>query len=243
MTASNKVSASLKVSTNLKDGMISGLPIVIGYFPVAVAFGLLAKTVHISFIDTCLFSIIVFAGASQFMALDLIKAGIATGDIILATFLLNLRHLMMSASLSIRLKEIKKRWLPFITFGVTDETFSVSSMKGGNLNAQFLFALHGISYASWVLGTITGYLAGSNLPVSLQSSLGVGLYAMFAALLIPETKKSSNILILALISGAIYLIIDYFELLQSGWSLITTIVVASGTGVILLKDDMTEEQA
>lgn len=227
--------------SSLKDGLISGIPIVVGYFPVAVAFGLLAKTIHVSLTDTFLFSVIVFAGASQFMALDLIKAGVATGDIILATFLLNLRHLMMSASLSVRLKDINRRWLPILAFGVTDETFSVSSIRSGKLDTPFLLALHGISYSSWVLGTLTGYLAGTILPPSLQNCLGIGLYAMFAALLIPETKKSLQISILAVIAGGIYFTIDYFELMQSGWGLITTIVSASGAGLIFLKDDRMEE--
>lgn len=228
---------------SFRNGIMSGLPIVIGYFPVAMAFGLLSKTVDVSFRDSSLFSLIVFAGASQFMALDLIKAGIATGDIILATFLLNLRHLMMSASLSVHLKETKKRWLLFIAFGITDETFSVSSIKGGKLDTPFLLALHGISYSAWVLGTITGYLVGTILPVTLQNSLGIGLYAMFAALLIPEIKKSNSILILSVLSGAIYIFIDYFKLLPSGWTLIITIVAASGIGVLFLKDDKVGEEA
>lgn len=228
---------------SLKEGIISGLPIVIGYFPVAMAFGLLSRTVNVSFRDSCLFSLIVFAGASQFMALDLIKAGIATGDIILAAFLLNLRHLMMSASLSVRLKEIKKHWLLFIAFGITDETFSVSSLKDKKLNTPYLLALHSVSYGAWVLGTVTGYLVGSILPITVQNSLGIGLYAMFAALLIPEVKKSFNILLLAVISGAIYVLIDYFKLLPSGWSLIVTIIASSGIGVIFLKDDLAEVDA
>jgi len=231
-----------KVLTNIKEGIISGLPIVFGYFPVSVAFGLLARSIEISLRDSALFSILVFAGASQFMALDLIKAGIAAGDIILATFLLNLRHFMMSASLSVRIKGTKKRWLPLIAFGITDETFSVSSLKGGELSASFLLALHFTAYLSWVLGTITGYIAGSVLPSGLQNSLSIALYAMFAALLVPEARKSLNVIKLALISAAVYLIITYLDLLSSGWGLIVTIAVASGLGLVLIKENGEEEQ-
>ncbi|HWR05335.1 AzlC family ABC transporter permease [Sporomusa sp.] len=229
-------------SHSFKKGFVAGIPLVIGYFPVAMAFGLLAKTVNISLLDSCLFSLIVFAGASQFMALDLIKAGIATVDIVLATFLLNLRHLMMSASLAVRLTDVKKSWLPFIAFGITDESFSVASLQQGKLSVPFLLALQGFSYISWVGGTFAGYLLGTALPLSVQSALGVGLYAMFTAILVPEIKKSANILCLALIAGVIYAANSYFQVLPSGWSLIISIIFASLAGLFLLNDEAREGQ-
>ena len=222
---------------SFKNGIISGFPIIIGYFPVAMAFGLLSRDIGISLRDSCFFSIFVFAGASQFMALDLIKTGAASVNIILATFLLNLRHLMMSASLSVKLRETKKKWLPFIAFGMTDETFSISSLNGGKLNAPFLLALHSAAYASWVCGTLTGYLAGAVLPAVVQNSLGIGLYALFAALLMPEIKKSTNILYLSLMSGTVYVMLTRFKIVPAGWSLITTIIAAAGLGLLFLKDD------
>ncbi len=228
---------------SIKEGLASGIPIVVGYFPVAMAFGLLAKTVNVSLVDSCLFSLIVFAGASQFMALDLLRAGIATVDIVLATFLLNLRHLMMSASLAVRLQEVKKGWLPFIAFGITDESFSVASLKSGHLSVPYLLALQGIAYAAWVSGTFVGYLVGAALPATVQSSLGIGLYAMFTAILVPEIKKSVNVLCLSALSGLIYAVNDYFNLLPAGWSLITAIIAASALGLVLLKADDREAQA
>lgn len=227
-------------TSNFIDGFVLGLPVVIGYLPVAVAFGLLSKTVHVSFKDTFLFSSVVYAGASQFMALDLIKAGMATGSIILATFLLNLRHLMMSASLSVKLKGIKKAWLPFVAFGITDETFSIASLADKPLTTAYLITMQAASYGSWVCGTVIGYLAGSILPDSIQNSLGVGLYAMFAAILVPEIKKSSNVLFLTLTSGILYIFISYFKLLPTSWSLIVTIIVSSALGSAVIKDEAKE---
>jgi 4-azaleucine resistance transporter AzlC len=223
--------------TGFKKGFMAGLPIVFGYFPVAMAFGLLSRTTGVSFRDTCLFSLLVFAGASQFMALDLIKAGVGAANIILATFLLNLRHLMMSASLSQRLPALKKPWLPLIAFGVTDETFSISSLTEEELTPAFLLALHGLPYTAWVLGSVAGYLVGTLLPPALQASFGIGLYALFAALLVPEIKKSVPVLFLAQISALIYLGITYLKLLPPGWTLIGAIIAASGLGALILKND------
>lgn len=227
-------------SHGLRDGAVSAIPIIIGFIPVAMAFGLLAKTINISFIDSFLFSSLVFAGASQFMALDLIKAGIATGDIILSTFLLNLRHVMMSASLSLRIKESKKALLFFIAFGVTDETFAVASLKHGKLTTPFLLALQGLSYSAWVGGTVLGYLVGAILPTTLQSSLGIGLYAMFAAIITPEMRKSMNVVILGVISAVTYMVISYINLIPEGWYLVTTILIASTLGVFIIKEDQEE---
>lgn len=218
----------------IKEGFKVGLPLTLGYFPVAMAFGLLAKTTGITFRDTGLFSIMVFAGASQFMALDLILGNVTASGIILATFLLNLRHMVMSASLSLKLENIKKKWLPLVAFGITDESFSVLSFHKGELKLPFILALQFSGYISWVAGTIVGFLVGEILPQSLQTSLGIGLYAMFISLLAPEIKKSSNILYLSIMSAIIYIIIWYSKIFHSGWDIILGIIISAVLGVVLL---------
>jgi len=232
-----------RVLLDIKEGVISASPLIFGFFPVAMAFGLISKTADVSFVDTCLFSLLVFAGASQFMAIDMLKTGMATGNIILATFLLNLRHLMMSASLSLRLKEIKKPWLVFIAFGITDETFSLISLSNRKPSVSYLLSLHGVAYLSWASGTITGYLAGTVLPLTVQNSLGIGLYSMFMALLAPEIKKSLPVLFLSISSGILYGAFSYFKILSSSWSLIAASILAAGIGALFIKNEETETKA
>lgn len=226
-----------QIRIDIKEGFVSALPVVIGYFPIAVAFGLLSKNTGVSFSDTSLFSIVVFAGASQFMALDLILAGVSAGSIILATFLLNLRHLMMTASLSIKLEDIKRPYLPLVAFGITDETFSVLSFKDGKLSLPFVLTVNMLSYFSWVSGSMVGYLVGEILPKSLQSSLSIGLYAMFAALLFPQFKKSKSTLFLAIMTATIYILIYYSKIFTSGWDIIIGIILSSALGVLILSKD------
>lgn len=224
----------------IKKGITAGVPIVIGYFPVAMAFGLMAKATGVRFLDTALFSVLVFAGASQFAALNLIKAGVASAEIILATLLMNLRHSMMSASLAARLGEKGSRLLPVVAFGITDETFSVSATREENPTIPFLLALNGISYGAWVSGTIAGYLAGAALPASIQVSMGVGLYAMFVSIVVPEMKKSLKISVLAVGAGVLNTTVSYLKLLPSGWSLITSIVLVALAGALLFKEEKEE---
>ncbi|NLY66154.1 MAG: AzlC family ABC transporter permease [Tissierellia bacterium] len=218
---------------NIKEGFVASLPIVIGYFPIAIAFGLMAKNISLTIWDTSLLSILVYAGASQFMALELILAGVSPLNIVIATFLLNIRHMMMTASLSVEFENIPRKSLPIIGFGITDETFSVISFNKDKINLPYVSIICLLSYLSWVAGTVIGYGVGEILPESLQTSLSIGLYAMFAALLFPEFKNSNKTLLIALIAAAIYIIIYYTNILNSGWDIIAAIVLSSWIGVLV----------
>lgn len=220
----------------LRQGAMAAIPIMIGYFPIAIAFGLLAKNSLISFRDTSFLSIFVYAGASQFMALDLLGTGAANASIILATFLLNLRHMIMSASLAVDLGDLPGRLLALIGFGITDETFSVISFNREKISPAYLLTINFMSYGSWVAGTMMGFFFGEILPASLQSSLGMGLYAMFAGLLAPEIGKSKKILHLSIISALVYMLIFYSNIFAAGWDIIIGIMVSSGLGVLFLGD-------
>lgn len=216
--------------SGVKEGFLAGFPVFIGYFPVAVAFGILAKTTGLSSGDSLGFSVLVFAGASQFMALNLIKAGVAFGGIVLATFLLNLRHLLMSASLATKIKEQSKQWLPVVAFGVTDETFAVAATYSRPLRISFLLALEGTAYLGWVTGTLFGYLAGSILPASLCEGMGIGLYALFVAILIPGFKQSGLIFVLTLTAGLAHTFLNWINLWPTSWNLIVAIILSSLLG-------------
>lgn len=221
----------------IKEGVVAGLPLVIGYFPVAVAFGILAKTTGISLMESFLFSFFVFAGASQFMALNLLAVGAGVGQIILTTLLVNFRHFLMSASLTTRITKDMKKWVLLIAFGVTDEVFSVVSFKEEELTTKFILGLQLTSYPSWVIGSVVGYLVGEILPPLIRNSMGIALYAMFAALLVPETKRSRKILVMALSSGLLNSVLNYFKLLPQGWNLILSIVLISALGAVIFNEE------
>ena len=112
-------------------------------------------------------------------------------------------------------------------FGLKFENIQVAQAIGTISLSLILF-----SYISWVIGTMVGYAIGEVLPVSLQSSLSIGLYAMFAALLSPEIKKSKNILFLSIISIVVYVILFYSNIFTSGWDIILGIIISSALGVM-----------
>ena len=213
-------------------GVRTAIPILIGYFPAAMTFGLIAKNMDIDLVHACLMSIMVYAGASQFMALNLIESGIATGEIIIATLLMNFRHFLMSASLSSKLQE-GSRFLPVIAFGITDETFAIASTREQKFSSGFLIGLESVVYSSWIAGTAVGHTLGRVLPHAIQRSLGIALYALFIAILVPAVKRSHRAAVIALLSAGCHVLLSEIRILSSGWNIIIAILFGAAVGSLL----------
>ncbi|WP_420854643.1 AzlC family ABC transporter permease [Salipaludibacillus agaradhaerens] len=223
-----------------KRGMQAGVPVAIGYIPIAIAFGLLAKASGIPDLVTILMSLIIFAGASQFIGVNLIMAGVMYWEIILTTFILNLRHFLMTASLSQRVSDTtSKKQLSLLSFGVTDETFSVASVQAEkDLPAMYLIGLNTIAFSAWNIGTWIGVFFAAGLPQSVQNSMGIALFAMFIGLLVPALKKSSSVVIVVFIAITISSLIYWTEMLQlsDGWRVILSTVIAASIGVAIFPE-------
>ncbi len=209
------------------QGIRSGVSIAIGYMPIALAFGLLAKNTGISLAHTVGMSLLVFAGASQFMALGLLALGTGAVEIVFSTFIVNIRHLLMSMSINEKaVPESKLRRLIY-AFGITDEVFAVASTRDGAVGSHYLYGLSLMAYSSWVINSGIGYAAGSALPEAFQQGMSVALYAMFIGLLIPSVKKYRKALFLA---GAAAVLNSLFVMfLPAGWA-----IIAATMGAVLL---------
>ncbi len=225
----------------IRSGLKSGIPILIGYLPIAIAFGVLSKNTGLTIKETFLFSALVFAGASQFMAINLMAIGTGAVEIIITTLLVNLRHFLMSASLASSIEEKLRTLKYFVAFGVTDEVFSVAALRKEPPSRAYLLSLEFVAYSSWVGGTVLGFIAGSILPEQIRASLNIALYAMFAALLIPEARKSSRVMILASLSAILNIILSCVLNIQQGWSIVFSVITASIAGVYLFENKEAEE--
>lgn len=220
-----------------QKGLKAGFPIFIGYVPPAVAFGILAKTCEITLLECFLFSAVVFAGASQFIALNLLMAGAGSLGIIFTTLFVNFRHFLMSAYLSTKIQKMSKKFLFLTAFGVTDETFSVLSFQKGELSFSFIFPVQMAAYSGWVSGTIAGYVMGSFLPELLSKSMGVALYSLLLAIIVPEMKNSLKTVLLVVVSGGLNAILVHLDFLPAGWSIIACILMVSFAGAFYLTDE------
>ncbi|MED4924900.1 AzlC family ABC transporter permease [Geobacillus sp. WSUCF-018B] len=210
-----------------RQGVQAGVAIAIGYTPIALAFGLLAKTTGLTLGETVLMSLVVFAGASQYIALSLIAAGTGALEIVLTTFILNIRHFLMSASLSEKAEPDAFWKKALYAFGITDETFSVAAMKEGTVNASYMFGLIAMAYGSWVVNSGIGHAVGASLPESLQESMAIALYAMFIGLLVPALKKQRKIVWLAGLSALFNSIGTFVLHLSKGWSIVLATLLSA----------------
>lgn len=236
LTAGNSGTASSGLT--FTEGIKSGIPIAAGYIPIGIAFGLLAKSAGIPNHITILMSLAVYAGASQFIGANLMASAVASWEIVLTTFIINLRHLLMSASISRRIERNASRaWMPFLAFGITDETFSVASFrKEADLSPRFILGLNLLAYASWNFGTWIGIFLARGLPELVKTSMGIALYAMFIGLLVPSLRKSRPVLVISLIAVAVHSVLHWvplFAVLSAGWGIIIATLAAATAGAAL----------
>ncbi|PPA72387.1 AzlC family ABC transporter permease [Jeotgalibacillus proteolyticus] len=222
-----QAAAASSQRSEFKSGLHAGMSIAVGYMPIALTFGLLAKTTGLSLAETVLMSLLVFAGASQYISLSLIAAGVGIAVIIFNTFIVNIRHFLMSASLNEKMEKDSLGKKALYAFGLTDETFSVIATREGKSTTSFAFGVMLIAYGSWVINSGIGHLIGASLPVFLQAAMSIALYAMFVGLLIPSVKKSVKVFYLALTAGALNSILTLSGALEAGWSIIAATLVSS----------------
>lgn len=207
------------------SGFIAGISIAIGYIPAALTFGLLAKATGLSLIETTAMSAFVYAGAAQYMALNLIVVGTGALELIFSTFIINIRHFLMSASLSEKVEKEHPLIKALYSFFITDEVFAVASTQPGRISTRFLFGAGFIAYSSWGVSSVIGYLAVSVLPEIVQNSMAIALYAMFIGLLTPKAKKFRKVAFLASLAMILNTILQF--LLPSGWAIIFSTLLSS----------------
>ncbi len=218
-----------------KIGVKSGIPIALGYLPIAITFGILSVQAGLTPALATGMSIWVFAGASQFIAVNLLQSHVPFIEIILTTFILNLRHLLMSTALSRRLTS-NTLISSLLAFGITDETFVVATVdeEQQQIKASYFFGLALTSYSGWVLGTFLGSYFSTVIPANFAVGMSVALYAMFIGLLIPSMKKSWQISFIAILSGIFSWVLSLLlPQLSSGWTIIIATLVATTVGFLL----------
>ncbi len=212
-------------SNHFLSGIKSATGIAIGYLPIGMTYGILARTGGLSLFETVAMSLIVYAGASQFVALNLIAMGVNPVQIVFTVFMVNLRHFLMSTSLSEKIGKNKPYLEAVYSFGVTDETFAVSSLEEGEISPSFMFGLTSLAYLSWATSSGAGYLLGRGLPSVLKQGMSIALYALFIGLLVPSARKNKTVLLIAGLSGGLNSGLRL--ILSTGWSLVVASLTAA----------------
>lgn len=223
------------------NGFRKGIPIALGYIPVSFTFGLMAVNGGIPAWLAVFISMSNLTSAGQFAGVGLIIANASMLELALTTFIINIRYMLMSLSLSQKICEsIPLSLRSIMAFGITDETFTIASMEKDKITFPFMMGLISGPYMGWALGTALGALSCSFLPKAIQSSMGIALYAMFIALVVPETKKSRAAFIVAAVGIMISSLFTWTPVLNNisgGWKIMIATIVASSIGAIYFPRD------
>ena len=223
----------MKEKEQFLRGMKSGIPVILGFVPVGIAYAFMARQAGFTVAQTCLMSLSVFAGASQMMAVGMYAQGAGMIAIILATFILNLRHVIMSTCVVNRMKDGGLLIRLLAAFGVTDESFAIfTTEKEENCTVMYILGLILVNYTSWNVGTLIGAVASDFLLAIVTASLGISLYAMFIGLLMPNLTNNIKLGVLVLLTAVCNTLLS--QVIASSWALILSTLLCALIGVFFV---------
>ncbi len=223
--------------------MIHGFPIALGYFSVSFGFGIVATQAGLMAIEAVIISLTNLTSAGQAMGVAVISAGGTLLEMAATQLVINLRYALMGISLSQKLDDsftTPHRLLA--AYGITDEIFAVAAAQDCKLVPAYMYGMISVAATGWVGGTLAGSVANMLLPVSLTAAMGIMLYGMFIAIIIPPAKTDhrvlSAIVIAAILSCAFKL---WLPSVSVGFAIIISAIVASVIGALLFPIDEEKE--
>lgn len=224
-------------------GISHGIPIALGYLSVSFGFGIKAVSAGISVLWASLISATNLTSAGQTAGVDIIAVGGTIIEMILVQLTINIRYSLMAISLSQKLDS--KFTLPhrlIASYGITDEIFGVCSAQKQKLTPAYMYGIILISAIGWVMGTALGATAGQLLPESVSNALGIVLYGMFIAIIIPPARRHKSVLVVVILSALTSILFKYlFTAVSSGFAVIISAVIASVVGAIIFPIGEEEE--
>lgn len=227
---------SIDTKSAFLRGLQNGVPICLGYLSVSFTFGMMCTEHGLPFWIAVLISMTNLTSAGQFAGTALIINGGSLLEIGITTFVINIRYLLMSLSLSQRIDSqlsIPKRLV--MSFGVTDEIFGVSMQSKGQISAAYFIGLMTAPFWGWALGTLIGATAVSLLPDMVRSALGIAIYGMFLAVIIPPARTEwalAWVIVIAAVISCFFYYLPLLHQLSSGWVIIICAVLASGFAAV-----------
>lgn len=215
------------------DGFKAAIPIMLGYVAVSVAYAVMAGQAGLSVLETTAMSAMVYAGASQMMAVGMISQGSDFLAIITATFVINFRHFIMTASVMERVHHSAFWTNLLFSFGVTDESFVVfTTTPREKCTGAYMAGLFTTAFFTWVLGSLAGALASNFLPALVAVSSDIALHAMFISLIVPNIRGNYRLGVLVLATGLINSLLSQF--ISANWALVISALLTAAVGVFYI---------
>ncbi len=228
-----------------KEGLRDGIPICLGYFSVSFALGISAVKAGIPVWIATLMSLTNLTSAGQFSGITLLSAGGSYMELIASMLIINARYFLMSLSVSQKVdKYFTNAKRLFVSYGITDEIFAVSVQRKKDVSFAYMVGLICTPVAGWTLGTLLGGIATTLLPKVLSDAMGIALYGMFIAIIVPPARENKNVLVVVLMAIAASYVFAYVPALSQisgGWSVIIITVLVSGLAAFLFPIQEKEE--
>ena len=229
----------MEFNRKLLQGATAAWPICLGYLPIGLAFGVLAQKAGLSPYQVALMSLFVFAGSSQFIAVSMLSGGASFAAIVATTFMVNLRHLLMSSSLAAILGR-KSRWkLSLFAYGVTDESFAVNytRLRAGGWGLDRSLVVNHTANMLWLVSTVAGVYFGHLIPAHAMG-IDYALTAMFICLLIFQLKDGTAILT-AIMAGLLAVVLSL--VIPGNAYIVLASMLAAAMGVIFKRRSSPDE--
>lgn len=220
----------MKLKPEFLRGMTDGIPIGLGYLSVSFAFGIYTVEQGLSLWEAVMISMTCVTSAGQLAAVPIIAAGGSMLTLALSQLVINLRYALMSISLTQKFApDVRFRDRFWIAFGNTDEIFAMASGRKGPVSRWYFLGLILVPWSGWVTGTLIGAAAGNILPAVVTSALGVAIYGMFVAIVVPEAKKDRAVAGCVLLAVVLSCLIAFTPALEPlrNFSVIICAVIAS----------------
>lgn len=234
---------------DFREGLKDGIPICLGYIAVSFAFGIEASKIGMTTFQAAMTSLLNVTSAGQFSALEVIARNGSFIELAILQFIINLRYMLMSCALSQKLdSSVSTGHRLGISYGVTDEIFALSVFKKGRLYPLYSYGLIAVSVFGWVFGTCLGAISGQLLPQRFISCLGLAIYGMFIAIIIPDTRTEKAVMAVVLSAMGLSTVFTYAPVLKTYISggfriIIITIVVAAVAALVAPRHEETEPEA
>lgn len=245
MEEQNKPAETGTLENRFRTGLKDGMPIGLGYLSVAFTFGIAAVGAGLTVWEAVLVSMLNLTSAGQFAGLPLLLGGSAI-EMALTQLVINLRYALMSLSLSQKLhRSVNLFDRLLIAFGNTDEIFAVASSKKGEVWKRYFFGLMLAPYLGWALGTLLGAAAGMLLPEIVRSALGIAIYAMFLAIIIPPARRFRPVLHVvtaAVLLSCLFRFAPLLNRVSTGFAIIICAVAAAALGATFAPLKVREER-
>lgn len=232
------------MNSQFRKGLLHGIPIALGYLSVSFGFGIMAVQKGLSVLEAVMISVTNLTSAGQAAGVEIIAAAGTLFEMVLTQLIINIRYSLMGISLSQKLdKSFTTPHRLAVSFGITDEIFAVSSAQIHPVTPAYMYGLILISFLGWGSGTFLGAAAGEILPPMITEAMGIVLYGMFIAIIVPPSRKEKSILLVVAIAAVISILFKYvFTGISGGFAVIISACIAAAAGALLFPVKEADEE-